>query len=312
MDNNFKRSFISELSWSAIEYFKIGIRFIDEREKYLSSTKYRVAIGNMSIAIELMLKSYLVEIHPLTILTGIPEELRLYLLNEENEIDGINFYKYIKIMNHKLNLKTIELQKVVSMFLKYESNVKQELNNYLRKMIKLRNESIHGTNIDVTRIEFEKIAYLTIKIFEKMSKHEYFKQHRKLIVNKKIDSFIKQYDKNLIDNLDKKVEKAKTNTKGTAEKKIITILSSLSEYVINCPICNNSAILGGYTDGEKKDEQYPEETDLVFYAETFKCEFCGLSLDDYEELLLLDIDTVLDNNDSFGEWLDNYYDSFDY
>lgn len=84
----------------------------------------------------------------------------------------------------------------------------------------------------------------------------------------------------------------------------MTVYDHWEHKVITCPICSSDAILSGETDVVHwNPDQYREipPHSLGFFPDSFQCDECGLTLDDYDELNLAGISTDFDDFDRTDE-----------
>ena len=77
---------------------------------------------------------------------------------------------------------------------------------------------------------------------------------------------------------------------------------SWETFVTHCPVCKINGLLEGYTElaiGEDEDGHYPT---LDFFATSFICDECGLTLHDIEELKLVNMSILYDRTGELDKW----------
>ncbi|MCH9017297.1 MAG: class I SAM-dependent methyltransferase [Chloroflexi bacterium] len=126
----------------------------------------------------------------------------------------------------------------------------------------------------------------------------------------KTKDFLAKFDEERINRVHRKVESAEKKAKELTGKR-----RSLNpedwdwdSYPVECPVCGSDGVLSG----ETKDEvEIDGVSALYLIGETFECDQCGLSLDDYEEIELAGIEPEADRAD-IDEWVEQMYGQDDY
>lgn len=115
--------------------------------------------------------------------------------------------------------------------------------------------------------------------------------------------FLDNFKEERIERVRKAIESAKEKAHKLPQSKSYISTDDWEVYTTECPVCGNDAILEGYTEiVAEQDDIDSWSQGLDFFADTFKCEECGLALDESEELRLAGIDTHYDRSDEMDKW----------
>lgn len=284
-------SIASGLASSARAYYSIGIQAFHSNRRE-SWKDFQPAIGNLAIAIELLLKSIVARKCIQFLYTNLPDELSLYLANPTALGKHFNLDRYAGDLTG-FNYKAIEFDKAISMFYMLTDDGKERFRAFLSHLSKLRNQSVHGSVPYFKQYELDRLAYLSNKIFSyvadsKTHKYFWFK------TDEPTEKFINGYADEMIAKVKKAVEAAEKVVKeGKAERAAISI-DDWQTLVIECPICGSDAVCEGETEHEfQEDELY-----LTFFPEYYICESCGLKLENYEELILAGLEPSYERDSS--------------
>ncbi len=294
-----------ELARSAIGYLKVGLDLF-HREHGGSLTLIEPAIGNLAIAVELMLKTLLVKQNPLLLFRDLPLELKVLFTCPDAVIqDSFNWRAY-DVELRAYGYKTVELDELISSFFLFFPNQKQALRPHLRFLSKCRNASIHLSLPSFQAYELERTAYVALRVYQTLRDYDsdFFKPawyH----LTKRDQEFLSKYDIERTERVRKKVESARENAKRIQARNVYVSVDGWEADVTRCPVCGCEGVLTGETrveaDIDEDGNAYPY---LVFLADTFKCDGCGLSLDDANELQSAGMDLSYDRPEGDMEkWL---------
>jgi rubredoxin len=294
-----RKEVIAQLRRAGVAYLQNGLEILHKVRKDPRQI-HQTAVGNLSTAIELLLKSFISHrVFPL-LFRELPLELRLFLSQPEAYPSGH------KILRHVLTLpgfeqKTIKLNDCITLFLLLCPDKKQELKPYLMLMSNVRNLSVHGALPDFTRYEMERIAYLALKLVESIRERDGFALSFKATEADK--KFLLGFNDKRIKKVHQAVLNAQKEAKALSEPQNQTYPNmSWEEYPGECPVCGRDGTYCGETEYEmigSDDEDIDGE--LTFFPNSFHCAECGLKLDDFEELKLAGLDGVFDRSE---EWQD--------
>jgi hypothetical protein len=270
-----------ELARSAMGYFKVGLQSLHEERKS-THPLIEPAIGNLATAIELMLKAFLAKNNLILLFSDLPLELKILFTCPDNLLSDSRSWRY--------------LDELVASFYVFYPGKRQALGPYFRLLSRCRNASIHLSLPSFQRYELERTAYLALSIFEILDKEKYPPSFYHGLT-KEDKQFLSEYNEERIERVRGKIEVAKE--KGKKAKDMWILADSWDTYERTCPICGCGGMLMGETqveadfDGDGAANPY-----LIFLADTFQCDGCGISLDDVEELKLAGMDIVYQRSDS--------------
>jgi hypothetical protein len=306
--SSIKKLYIREVSKAALEYLKVGLSLFHKHEKYYYSQP-QVPLGILSISIELMLKTFILSNSFIVIFKDIPLELRLLLTSPSNIPESFKWRKY-DIDLKSFSYKTLELEEIISCFFILRPDLKQQFKSHLRFLSKYRNASIHLALPSFQKYELDRTAFLALEILKVIKDIELssFKWH---ILSEQDNRFLEIFQEERIERVRKVIEESQKKSRTIDHEQSYISLDDWDIYVKSCPICGNDAIFIGYTE-LKYDEN--EDGDLSpyleFYADSFECEECGLSLKDIDELKLAGMDIILDRAGDTEKWLGEMGDDY--
>lgn len=293
-----KRDIVHALKDSANAYYKTGMGlFHDLRLK--SYLEYQPAVGNLCIAVELLLKATVAQKAFRYLYANIPIEVQLMLTNPDALDKSFSPRRFSNELKAFQQYSTIELNPAISLFYQFFPSKKQEFKPYFSLLSSIRNVSVHAALPSFQRYDLDRVAYVATKLFSYAEKKKIF-PYFYLIFDEKTQSFIKNYDSERIERVQKSIELARKKSKEIEHYG--TMISSSDEWeymVISCPVCGSDAFIGGYTEEDGNPEDGPG---LLFYGDSFECEDCGLELFDTEELELAGIETFHDRSDEIEKF----------
>jgi hypothetical protein len=279
-----------ELARSAVGYLKVGLELF-HREYRGSFALIEPATGNLAIAVELMLKTLLVKQNPLLLFRDLPLELKvLFACPDAVTEDSFNWRAY-DVELRAYAYKTVELDELISTFFLFFPGQKQLLRPHLRFLSRCRNASLHLSLPSFQTYELERTAYVALRVYLVLRDHDsdlfgLTRYH----LDKRDEEFLSKYDAERTVRVQKKIENARENAKRIEAKSVGVLVDGWDVYVTTCPVCGCDGVLTGETTVEADiGEEESANPYLMFFADTFKCDECGLSLDDARELELAGI-----------------------
>jgi hypothetical protein len=138
------------------------------------------------------------------------------------------------------------------------------------------------------------------------------------IIKELIDNIKKSFDEEIIEqvnidvwkSIEGKIRKAYENSKERSENNKIfnqPVSYDWDHYGYECRVCKNIGMLAGHTEIlSEEDEEGKDIPGLIFIPESFKCPFCMLSLNDYEELFYAGMDKFCNRTNEIKEWIDEF------
>lgn len=279
---------------SSISYYKIGIEIFHETRKS-SWRDFQPAIGNLSIATELLLKAVIAKKAFKMLYSNLPDEAQLLICYPNSLTSEHNFQSYF-IDLKSFSFKTIELDKCVSLFNHFFPESKQEFKQFFSSLSSIRNVSVHASVPNFQRYELERIAYFSTKLYEFIHDKNTFK-YAHFKVSENTQNFLKNYQDEKIKKVKASLDNARERVKKGIASDHIHYGAGWDEFECYCPICNQPALYYGET-----EEYIDDAIHLNFLCDSFHCESCGLKLDDYEELTLASFDTSIDRDFEVDKW----------
>lgn len=307
----------TQLTRSGMGYLKFGLELF-HNERRSSLARIEPAIGNLAIAVELMLKTFVVKNNPLLLFRELPLELRiLFTCPDAIPSKGFNWRRY-DIDLRSFNYKTLELDELISLFYVFFPNDKQALKPYFSLLSKCRNASVHSSLPSFQRYELERTAYLALRVSKVLDESQTFR-YRGYVLKEDDKQFLSSFEEERTERVRKKVQEAKEKSKKLAPGDVWCVVDSWDAYPTSCPICGCEGVLTGYTEinYEESHDEFPHPY-LLFLADTFECNECGLILDDVQELELAGMEVCYERpesdmdkweRDSGAYYEDPYYDN---
>ena len=277
----------------------------------------QAAIGNLAIATELLLKAFIAKQNLTLLFKDIPAEFRCALLAPDTMPEGFRLQPFIIDLKAS-TYKSLELDEAVSIFYTFYPDIKKRLSTHLRYLARLRNTCVHAILPGCREYEVERTAFLLLSLVKHIEAVDPdLVKYSNWGDKDKNDAFMARFNEERLNNVHKKVEAARDKAKTTTGK-IIMSASDWDWYPLPCPVCGSDGVVSGSTQAESNydDDGVEEGITLIFWAEQFVCEQCGLKLADYDEMLIAGMKPDdIDRSDEVERWQDEHtpdYDDFDY
>lgn len=301
-----KRNYAEQLAQAAFDYLHIGLSiFYDHiyRSEYVNP---QVALGNLAIAVELMLKAFIARKSLLLLFKGLPLETRALLTSSKSLPTNFK-WRVSDIELKSATDKIIDLGECVALLFIFFPDLKQPLKSHLDLLVSARNASVHSILPSFQKYELERAAYVALKLFNALNAASAlpvgFQRD-----DEDDEKFLTSFQESRLERVQEKMKQSKENAKRLPSERVSVPMDSLiaqdpfdywARFIIRCPICSNDAVLEGYTDTvtTEADENGPEETLLGFFPDRFHCDFCKLNLEDYDELQLAGIKSMYEKDD---------------
>lgn len=283
----------NRLADSAKSYLTLGLESFHKIRSV--NENFQIALGNLTISIELLLKTIIADKCFPFLFTNLPVELKLKLTYPD--IEKINPINKITLKDlESFSYNTLQLDNCISIFYVLYPDKKQEFKPYFRFLSNIRNVVIHGAIPQYQKYELEKIAYFSINLIkflqtDKLSPFRFFK------FTKQDNKFYSDYNAIRINRVEKVIKEAKEKLSKTSTSLFLFGPDGWEVFTTSCPICQSDAILSGYSDLLVEQDIEGETVFLQFYAVSYKCDECGLELLDSEELRLAGIEITYDRPD---------------
>lgn len=298
--NALKQSLSEELARSAEVYLETGLHLFYKNQQH---SAMQPIIGNIAIAIELILKSIIVKKNPILLFNNnLPQELKV-AFSAPDEISKDFKWRLFDISLRSFEYTTIQLDEAISIFYTCFPKQKQALQPYFKFLSGIRNKSVHASVPSFQKYDLERIVYLSLCLVDhirnsKEAQWEYYDLSENDI------EFLKTFDEERTKRVKEKIEKAKEQSKKLKEVSQKSIDCGCNHYTTICPICNSIGMLSGYSEDDSEDAGDGGYTiSLTFFAEGFECRECGIILSDLKEIELAGMDTTYDRTDDLDVWL---------
>jgi hypothetical protein len=298
---NIKNIVSENLANAALSYYLIGTENF-HKEKNKGYLNFQATLGNLSISIELMLKAIIAKKCIKFLYANIPLEVQLKLTYPK-AIEPLNQLEKVDL--ESFTYKTIQIDNCISIFYSLFPELKQEYKPYFALFSSIRNKSVHAAFPQYKKYDFERVAYLTFKLF-KFCKSLKFKALSYWNLNKEDKLFLNSFYKEKVEYIKKKIEIAQKQSKKISSTIPITHFATWGQLIIKCPVCkNDSELLGDLSIFE--NEFYKDELILKFNATHFHCKNCCLELENYEELRLASVETEYDISERLEDYLSEFH-----
>lgn len=292
-----QREFQEQLANVSVGYLKLGLEHYHKKRFYYEIYP-QVLVGNLGIAIELMLKAFLAEKKIELVLKKIPIELQAFFATPKDFVDSQRIKPYqIELLGSKF--KTIQLDDCISLFYIFCPDLKQEMASHLRYLSSCRNTSVHSFMPKFEKYQLDRVVFMAISIYCTFEKKDTFK-HFKYKLTDADNIFLEEYDKDRIERVQKALIDSREKAKSLSAR-TVSICEDWQVMGVDCPACGNEGALYGDTEETYNDPD--SEPSLHFIGDSFECSECGLELLDSKELELAGIETTQDYDHRIEEWL---------
>ncbi|MBA7676145.1 hypothetical protein ES703_84386 [subsurface metagenome] len=288
-------------------YARAGLALLHITEGFVSNPQ--VAIGNLAIAIELLLKAFIAKQSLLLLFKNLPLELRCAIAAPKAMPESFRKTPY-EIDLKASAYKSLELDEAITSFGLFFPAMKKRLASHLRFLSRHRNTCVHAALPDFREYEMERTAFLFLTLVEHLKEKEPELLNPFDLGEDKLNKqFLERFDEERLKRVHSKIEAAREKAKKLTEKLSLSS-DDWNWYPVACPVCGSDGILTGETEPEKYDNGkggFEVTTILFFTGETFKCEQCGLTLSDFDELKIAGIDPDVDRSNEAIRWLEEQY-----
>lgn len=306
-----QKLYVHNLEMAAWGYLTIGLDnfFVDRKHHHVSK---QAVIGNVSIAVELLLKSFIARKNLLLLFKSLPLELRALVTNPESIPDEFN-WRFFEMELKSASYPMIELDESIATFYLFFPQARHELQTHLKFLAKARNASVHSILPDFQQeYELNRVVFTAIRIVEIVRQDTVFIGD---VTKKYPDSlpFMQEFQENLIEKVRKLVDNAKEKAKTLPSKNKLPCqvhISYWNQAVLRCPICGSLAILNGQTAPTTWIHDNQQEPGLFFIPDDFLCFECGLKLEGENEMRLAGINLNSMEFDRSENLQDYYNDQF--
>ncbi len=301
------------LIWASAGYARAGLALLHGTKGSVDNSQ--VAIGNLAIAIELLLKAFIAKKSLLLLFKNLPFELCCAIAAPEAMPESFRKAPY-EIDLKSSAYKSLKLNEAIATFSIFFPDMKKRLASHLNFLSRHRNTCVHAALPDFREYEMERTAFLFLTLVEHLKEKEPELLNPFDLGEDKLNKqFLERFDEERLNRVHSKIEAAREKAKELTEKPSL----SSDEWdwcPVECPVCGSDGILTGETQAKIKYEEYGDEIieayrTLSFIGEGFGCSECGLTLIDFDELKIAGIDPDVDRSDELDRW-DVEYNTDDY
>ncbi len=262
-------------------------------------------IGTLSIAIELMIKALIAKYHPVLLFKDLPIEIKVLFICPQIVTTGAHWRRF-DIDIRSSTFKMIELDECISIFYVLFSKKKQLYQPYFKLLASCRNVSIHASMPSFQNYDQDRTVYLALDVYQFIKDQGVFDVYS-YGITKADKAFLESYDTERAERVRRKIEAAKRKSKEITHEECLVSIEGWEHFVTKCPVCNSDGVLEGNTEPwMEATSEYVEETGLTFSANSFKCDECGLVLDDVAELSLAGMKDTYDRSAEADKYFEEY------
>jgi hypothetical protein len=296
-----QQNYQKQFGQAALNYLSAGLRLFHQYRKKSSVVNPQAALGNLSIAVELMLKAFIASKNLILLFKGLPLEAKIMLTCPDSL--PVDFkWRPFDIEMRSAKHKTIELGECIATFFIFFPQHKQSLHTHLKILSTYRNASVHHILPTFHKYELERAAFVALQIHDIVQYDKTLSIIGHVTTDDDDDEFLATFRESKLERVSKKIEEAKEHSKRIAAEDDDTLYLEVDWdiYIIRCPVCRSNALVFGYI--ESRTGRHGGEY-LDFFTYGFLCDACGLELDDSEELKLAGVPTLIDRSDEFSTYV---------
>lgn len=300
---DFKRKYTVELGRTATEYLEVAL---DLFHKFHDSegTGKESAVGNLSTAAELLLKTYLCHKNFGLIFKDIPVDRKTLLLCPE-EIPDFFEWRTFDFGFSNENNNTISLPECISCYYVFFPHMKQLLMPHLNRMVHWSHASKHSILPRFEGHGFDGFGFAALHMYMSLIEDQTF-QYTWYDLSDRDRKFLKSFELMREERVNTALEEAGMKAGSIDFDEELILPTGWDAYQAVCPACKSMGTLKGFTELAITDEGEGRIATLDFFAVSFKCHICGLVLNDVEELKLAKMSTLYDRTDEIKHWFSEH------
>ncbi len=301
---------VRSLRDAAMGYGNAGLALLEGRNSI--GANRQAAIGNLAIAVELLLKCWIANTHLLLLFRDVPLQVKCALTAPET-IPSV-----ARLAPHVVDLRscafrTVEFREAVGLVPLLSPELARRLGAHLRFLVENRNTCVHSALPSFRGYEAQRAAFVFLSLFKHVQQHEPdLLRYCRLGDEEADNAFLARFEEERIARVHRAIEAAQAKAKKVEIPNSMSV-DSWEATVISCPVCRSDAVLLGDTqpDGEV-DEDGSLLPGLTFVGVAFECEACDLQLKDYDELVIAGVDPVIDRSSELDRWYAQTYEDWAY
>lgn len=295
-----RRIWIEGLGSASYEYLETGLDMF-HRHRNSEATCAQAAVGNIAVALELLLKSFIAVKDFGAVFTGIPTALRV-LLSASESIPP--FYKWGTGNLDFRRYPTIGLDDCIESYFVFFPQMKQVLLTHLDILSGKRAASLHGIMTDVSTFDLDRVGYAALQVVGSLANDPGFR-YSWYTPSERDEAFLAEFE-------DRRRERVAAALKQAAvrigkehieiDEQEVLVAPGWDNLVTRCPVCDANCLLSGYTELSLDAEEEGLEPSLDFFAVSGVCRACGLMLYDSTEIQLARMNTIYDRSGDLDRW----------
>ena len=294
-----KARFVEEQGRSALQYLETGFDLF-HRHLHSESFSHQAALGNLAVALELMLKTFIAEKNLGAVFKDIPPSVRV-LLSCPERIPAFFTWGRYDLHLRSSTFQTLNLEECISCFYLFFPHLRQLLQPHLEFLSDWRSTSLHTVLPSFSGYDFERSGYAvlqTVMALVEDTTYSYFNY----TVTERDKQFLNAFAAKRVERVSIALGKAHSAFQDGEPGRKEIIPAGWNIYMASCPVCSEKALIEGYTElsrGEDEEGPYPV---LDFFAVSGSCVTCGLVLNDMEELKLAGMRSLYDRSEDLDSW----------
>lgn len=296
--------------WAAgNSYLRIGLSEF-HNTRFSDVIGAQPALGNLAIAVELLMKSTIAKRSLLLLWKNIPVEMKLALTVPESQIDQAAQRRF-DLEARTGRYECYDFNECLALCFAIHSGMRNELGAHLKLMSSSRNSAVHSLMPRFGKHEVDRAAVASLRLFE-IIKASDSRGYPTYALSEADKRFVSTFLAERVERVKRALDTAREKAKSPDAQETWTSASGWEEFSSKCPVCGSRCVLFGSTDIDaEQDEDGIYTPFLTFQAESLECNGCELKLEDFEELRLAGIDTAYDRSDEMDAWNSDHYVDYD-
>ncbi len=293
-----KRKYVEALGCAALDYLEHGLSLFHRCLRTQSAAGH-AAFGNLATALELAFKRSIAAKNLGAVFPHIPADARALLSAPEHAPE---FFRWqgapIDLWSDAF--RTLDLGECIACYYAFYPHMKQPLFPHLDFIACHRDAALHTALPPLEPYDFDRCGYATLQAIRTLAQDN---AHGGFIytLSEADTQFLERFAIARAERVSLALEQARL-VERMREPKRDVVPSGWLEQAEVCPVCRRRGILRGYSElSMYRDEEVLSPT-LDFFAISFSCPGCGLSLRDFDELKLVGMATLYDRSGELDDW----------
>jgi len=301
-----KTKFSEQFGRTAQEYLTMGLDLFHRyREK---ETEFaQAAVGNMIVGTELLIKSFLAHRNLSNIFSSMPQEVRMFLANPD-KVPRFFKWRNVAVDVHSDLVTPLNFDESADSFYVFFPHMKQLILPYAAILSRLRQASLHSIIPMLNSYELGRVGYAVLTIAETINNEDSF-PYKWYKITENDTLFLRRFEEDRVERVKLALTRAKqTAREGIGESFHAVVALDWRTYEAICPVCRASGLLNGYTELAIAEDDHGPYPTLDFFAVSFRCDDCRLTLHDCEEIKLAGMNSLYDRSGDIDKWFRDHGD----